>query len=54
MPHVFDLVDRIHIQRFGKRVAVIKPNEYSMSDAVAIMTGALQAKQEVNHPSMTG
>jgi fructose transport system ATP-binding protein len=42
MPHVFDLADRIHIQRLGKRVALIKPNEYSMSDAVAIMTGAKQ------------
>ncbi len=40
MPHVFELADRIHIQRLGKRVAVIKPNEYTMSDAVAIMTGA--------------
>lgn len=42
MPHVFDLADRIHIQRLGKRVAVIKPTDYSMSDAVAIMTGAKQ------------
>lgn len=40
MPHVFELADRIHIQRLGKRVALIKPDEYSMSDAVAIMTGA--------------
>src|SRR5690349_19227078 len=42
MPHVFDLADRIHIQRLGRRIAVIKPNDYSMSDAVAIMTGAKQ------------
>ncbi len=42
MPHVFELADRIHIQRLGRRVAVIKPNDYSMSDAVAIMTGAKQ------------
>jgi len=40
MPHVFELADRIHIQRLGRRIAVIKPGEYSMSDAVAIMTGA--------------
>jgi fructose transport system ATP-binding protein len=40
MPHVFELADRIHIQRLGRRIAVIKPNDYSMSDAVAIMTGA--------------
>lgn len=40
MPHVFDLADRIHIQRLGHRVALINPQEYTMSDAVAIMTGA--------------
>lgn len=43
MPLVFELADRIHIQRLGRRVAVIKPGEYSMSDAVAIMTGAKEA-----------
>jgi fructose transport system ATP-binding protein len=40
MPHVWELADRIHIQRLGKRIAVIRPDEYSMSDGVAIMTGA--------------
>lgn len=40
MPHVFELADRIHIQRLGRRIAVIKPQDYTMSDAVAIMTGA--------------
>jgi len=40
MPHVFELADRIHIQRLGRRIAVIRPQDYSMSDAVAIMTGA--------------
>ena len=43
MPLVFELADRIHIQRLGRRVAVIRPDEYSMSDAVAIMTGAKEA-----------
>ena len=41
MPHVFEVADRIHIARLGKRVAVVKPTEISMADAVAIMTGAL-------------
>lgn len=41
MPHVFEVADRVHIQRLGRRVAVIKPHEFSMSDAVAIMTGAM-------------
>lgn len=40
MPHVFDVADRIHIQRLGQRVAVVDPKAISMSDAVAIMTGA--------------
>ncbi|MFT4219270.1 MAG: ATP-binding cassette domain-containing protein [Microbacterium sp.] len=40
MPHVFELADRIHIQRLGKRAAVITPQTHSMTDAVAIMTGA--------------
>ncbi|MBE7188786.1 ATP-binding cassette domain-containing protein [Jatrophihabitans endophyticus] len=43
MPVVFDLADRIHIQRLGKRVAVISPKTHSMDDAVAIMTGARAA-----------
>ncbi|MFV0302213.1 MAG: ATP-binding cassette domain-containing protein, partial [Paracoccus sp. (in: a-proteobacteria)] len=40
MPHVFEVADRIHIHRLGKRLAVIRPDDYSMSDAVAFMTGA--------------
>ncbi|MCD2440727.1 ATP-binding cassette domain-containing protein [Agromyces sp. SYSU K20354] len=40
MPHVFDVADRIHIQRLGKRAATITPETHSMTDAVAIMTGA--------------
>ncbi|EAQ11869.1 ATP-binding cassette domain-containing protein [Maritimibacter alkaliphilus] len=42
MPHVFEVADRIHIHRLGKRHAVIDPENYSMSDAVAIMTGAME------------
>ncbi|SLN48138.1 Ribose import ATP-binding protein RbsA [Aquimixticola soesokkakensis] len=40
MPHVFEVADKIHIHRLGKRLCVIDPKEYSMSDAVAFMTGA--------------
>jgi fructose transport system ATP-binding protein len=43
MPHVFEVADRIHVQRLGKRVAVVKPGDVKMSDAVAIMTGAVPA-----------
>ncbi len=41
MPHVFEVADRIHIMRLGRRATVIRPTDYSMSDAVAIMTGAM-------------
>lgn len=40
MPHVFEVADRIHVHRLGKRLCVIDPKDYSMSDAVAFMTGA--------------
>lgn len=40
MPHVFEVADRIHIHRLGKRLCVIDPKDHSMSDAVAYMTGA--------------
>ncbi|NUT91686.1 MAG: sugar ABC transporter ATP-binding protein [Saccharothrix sp.] len=43
MPHVFEVADRIHIQRLGRRKAVVDPKSVSMSDAVAIMTGAMEA-----------
>ncbi|MFJ6672081.1 hypothetical protein ACIQMJ_13310 [Actinosynnema sp. NPDC091369] len=42
MPHVFEVAGRVHIQRLGRRKAVVDPGEVSMSDAVAIMTGALE------------
>jgi fructose transport system ATP-binding protein len=40
MPHVFEIADRIHIQRLGRRATVITSKSHSMSEAVAIMTGA--------------
>jgi len=49
MPHVFEVADRIHIHRLGKRIAVINPKEFSMSDAVAIMTGAMKPPAEMVH-----
>jgi fructose transport system ATP-binding protein len=45
MPHVFEVADRIHIHRLGKRLCVINPKDYTMSDAVAFMTGAKEAPQ---------
>ncbi|WP_337268160.1 ATP-binding cassette domain-containing protein [Oryzifoliimicrobium ureilyticus] len=46
MPHVFEVADRIHIHRLGKRLTVIRPKDYSMSDAVAFMTGAKPAPED--------
>ena len=40
MPHVFEVADRIHIHRLGTRLCTINPRDFTMSDAVAFMTGA--------------
>jgi fructose transport system ATP-binding protein len=42
MPHVFEIADRIHIARLGRRAAVVDPKKISMSDTVAVMTGAMR------------
>ncbi len=44
MPHVFEIADRVHIQRLGRRACVINPKRLSMSDAVAVMTGAMKSE----------
>jgi fructose transport system ATP-binding protein len=46
MPHVFELADRIHIHRLGRRLCVVDPSEISMSDAVALMTGAMTPPEQ--------
>lgn len=46
MPHVFEVADRIHIHRLGKRLCIIDPKDYTMSDAVAFMTGAKEPPAE--------
>ncbi|KRF28985.1 ATP-binding cassette domain-containing protein [Phycicoccus sp. Soil802] len=40
MPHVWEVADRIHIQRLGGRAGVITPQTHDMGEGVAIMTGA--------------
>ncbi len=40
MPQVFEIADRIHIMRLGRRVALTSPSRHTMAEAVAIMTGA--------------
>ena len=54
MPHVFEIADRIHIHRLGRRIAVISPKTHTMNEAVAIMTGATEPgaavpRREVHH-----
>ncbi|MFM2067078.1 MAG: hypothetical protein RLZZ584_1987 [Pseudomonadota bacterium] len=43
MPHVFEIADRIHVARLGRRAAILNPKKISMSDTVAVMTGAMPA-----------
>jgi len=45
MPHVFEIADRIHIMRLGRRVALTTPQEHTMGEVVAIMTGAMPGNE---------
>ena len=45
MPHVFEIADRIHVARLGRRAAVLNPKKITMSDTVAVMTGAMPSEQ---------
>ena len=47
MPHVFEVCDRIHIHRLGRRLCTINSKDFSMSDAVALMTGAKEPPPEL-------
>lgn len=51
MPHVFEIADRIHIARLGRRAAVVNPKNISMSDTVAVMTGA-KRPEELPHQAL--
>ena len=46
MPHVIEVADRIHIHRLGRRLRVVDPKQISMSDAVALMTGAKKPPED--------
>ena len=46
MPHVFEVADRIHIHRLGQRAGVVDPKKRSMSEVVALMTGAEEPSDE--------
>ena len=46
MPQVFEVADRIHVQRLGHRAAVVTPQSHQMQAVVAIMTGAMTVPEE--------
>ena len=50
IPAVFEVADRIHIHRLGRRATVVRPQDHTRNEVVGIMTGALPApplKEEV-------
>ncbi len=49
MPHVFEIADRIHVARLGRRAAILNPKVITMSDAVAVMTGAMKPEDIPAH-----
>jgi len=46
MPEVFEVADRIEVLRLGRRVARLRPEDVSMEDIVAAMTGASTFHEE--------
>jgi len=56
MQHVFEVADRIHIQRLGSCAGVITPQSHTMEEAVAIMTGAttLDGAEDTDAPDRAG
>ena len=52
MPAIFEVADRIHVHRLGRRVGVVDPKEITMSDAVAFITGALEIPADGEHPHL--
>ncbi len=53
MPHVWQVADRIHIQRLAGRAGVITPQSHTMNDGVAIMTGAMTLEESEHGVHLT-
>ncbi len=43
---VLEIADRIHVQRLGKRVAVVTPQYFGLPEITAIMSGALSVDEK--------
>jgi fructose transport system ATP-binding protein len=54
MPNVFEVADRIHIQRLGRGIGVISPESHTPAEAVAIMTGAVTLEESNDGKSGRG
>jgi len=59
MPHVFEIADRIHVHRLGRRVAEASPATHTMNQVVGLLTGALAMTEdgeitEVDHAVQAG
>ena len=48
MPAVFEVSDRIHVHRLGRRAGVVDPRRVSMSDVVSFITGAEQIPDDAD------
>jgi fructose transport system ATP-binding protein len=48
MPAVFEVSDRIHVHRLGRRAGVVAPSSVSMSDVVSFITGAVDIPADVD------
>jgi fructose transport system ATP-binding protein len=51
MPHVFEVADRIQIMRLGRRAALTTPQQHTMPEVVAIMTGAARGNEPTPDPN---
>ncbi|GAA0535056.1 sugar ABC transporter ATP-binding protein [Saccharopolyspora subtropica] len=54
MPQVFDIADRIHVHRLGRRVGLVSPRTHSMNDVVGLITGALRIGDDGQLEEVTG
>ncbi|MEV5963484.1 ATP-binding cassette domain-containing protein [Kribbella sp. NPDC051952] len=52
MPQVFEIANRIHVHRLGRRVSVVSPADASMSQVVSLMTGALRPDDSDAPPNL--